>query len=224
MHAPWRNVLLLPILLASGGCNSTESLHWSEEVRLPDRTVIVVERWGQRNHVTFLGTAMTAGVSDQVLELPGSIRWEQNHSGIPGKYSDGSGEQAVTPFALNRVDGRWILATSANDGDCVNFFAWDGKAWTPVPRTDQLLDGTDYNLLPLHSTMDRLPIGSVSLEDKGALTGEDFEAPPRSIRQFLVDDVPTCSVVFGKRDVMPVTPASANQAAADAPAADTPPE
>src|SRR5688572_7519957 len=139
MHALRRQVLLLPIRLAAVGCNSPQPLQWSEQVRLADGTNVVLERWAQKNHVTFLGTVMTGGVSDHVLAL-GSMRWEQNHSGIPGKYTDGSGRQPVTPFGLDRVDGRWILATSRSLHDCepasseylVYFLAWGGKSWIRV--------------------------------------------------------------------------------------------
>jgi hypothetical protein len=235
MHALRRQVLLLPILLASAGCNSPQPLHWSEQVRLADGTIVVLERWAQKNHVTFLGRTMTGGVSDEVLALPGhgSMRWEQNHSGIPGKYTDGSGQQPVTPFALDRVDGRWILATSRSIHDCasasdeylVYFLAWDGKSWIRVPQTDHLLDGTTANLLRLGATLDRLPFGSVSLEEKAALTGEDFPATPRSIRQFLGDGgQATCAEAFAELGVVGATPASPDQAGQDRAAAGTSPE
>jgi hypothetical protein len=233
MHALRRHALLVPILLACIGCNSPQRLQWSEQVRLADGTVIVLERWAQKNNITFLATKVNGSLSDEVIELPGrgSIRWDQNHSGIPGKYTDGSGQQPVTPFALDRVDGRWILATSRSLHDCkpasgeylVYFLAWDGKSWVRVPQSDSLLDGMNVNLLRLGAMRGQLPSGSMDLEEKAALDGEEVHALPKSLRQFLTDLGPaTCREALAKLGVVETAPASANQAGQDA--AETSPE
>ena len=209
----------LAAMLALGGCNAPDLLRWSEQVRLSDGSKIVLERSVQKNNVTFLGTRVNGALSDQVLELPGNppVRWEQARSGIPGKYSDGSGQQAVAPLGFDRVEGRWILATSRNYKDCdttpddylVHFLAWNGTAWTRVPQTDALLDGTSYNLLRLGHTNGQFPVGDVDLERKDALTGELFQAiPNKTIRQFLDDeDMGTCGKVLDKYPAVPKTPA-----------------
>ena len=164
----------MAIASALSGWSRVDEARWSEQVRLHDGRVVVLQRQS-RAHVSGFPDSRRGGDIDYQIEFPArAIRWQ--------------GRAPYAPVSFEVFDGEaYLVLHSATRAFCrhhpgalkATFLHWDGSAWREIAQSQYPLDQGRMNLYRNYwgrsSATD--PSGLVTWETKAARDGFEPDAP-----------------------------------------------
>lgn len=160
----WLMGILLMALMNLAGCNGIDKAHWTEEVRLHDGQMIVVERWASRAHSGFPNAPRGRQIDHELFYVPMNVRWHGLGPRRPISFDIFNG----TPYLALYAEGRDFCKGKGSKAYKAQFFRWQSRAWVEISQTQFPANDALMNLDTQYwgSTEKEDPRGLVRWEEK----------------------------------------------------------
>ncbi|MDO8416369.1 MAG: hypothetical protein Q7S87_09180 [Agitococcus sp.] len=170
----------------------TNTARWSEEVRQPDGSVLILKREAKRQSFGFPLAHRGRPISHSLSYAPLNLSWSADWSG------------SLISFEI--IEGApYLVLAAQRQGDCegkkasdfsVKFLKWTGKQWHEIKQQDAPLEQMHHNLYYAYwdnvdSSKDAK--GLVTLQKKKDHSDSSFEY--RSLAVYLEKSSDTCEVL-----------------------------
>ena len=124
------------------GCNGVDKAHWTEEVRLHDGRLIVVERWARAYHSGFPNSPRGSDIDYDLAYSPMNIRWHGVVPRAPVSFDIFNG----TPYLALYAEGLDFCQGKDPQHYAAQFFRWNSGQWVEITQEQFPVDGALMNL------------------------------------------------------------------------------
>ena len=170
---------LLPCLgmvaMSLAGCNGVDKAHWTEEVRLHDGRMIVVERRASRVHEGFPNAKRGAEIDYDLVYAPMNVHWHGLAPRSPVSFEIFD----ATPYLVLYADGLNFCQGKDPKHYAAQFFRWNSRQWVEITQAQFPINDSIANLDAAWwgATADDDPHGLVTWKEKAGRNSYYPEKP-----------------------------------------------